>query len=81
MNDLPIRKPAEPLVRVSIPKHTVKMNRWWTLNVAGMPTVTHATKAEYRRLRDDAESHGLAWRAEFIDIKGRIHVTMSGGPE
>ena len=59
----------------------MKMSRWWTLNVDGMPTVTHATKAEYRRLRDDAETHGLAWRGQYIDLPARMHVTMSGGPD
>jgi hypothetical protein len=78
-NDLPVRKPAR-VTEARIPKHTMSMDRWWTLNVEGMPTVTHATKAEFRRLRDDAEAHGLAWRAQFVDVKGRIDVRMSGGP-
>ena len=80
-NDLPVRKPAGPIQEARIPKHTTRMNRWWTLNVEGMPTVTHATKAEFRRLRDDAEAHGLEWHGQFVDVKGRIHVSMSGGPE
>jgi hypothetical protein len=59
----------------------MKTTRWWTLKVDGMPTVTHATKAEYRLLRDEAAANGLAWRGQYIDTPARIHVRMSGGPE
>jgi hypothetical protein len=56
------------------------MDRFWQINVDGMATVTHASKAQAEKLRDEAQQRGLGGSMQYVDLGQdvfRIHITMT----
>jgi hypothetical protein len=63
-----------------IPDDVEGLDRFWTVKIDGMATVTHASKAQAERLRDDAQRQGWGGSMQYVDLgqdEFRIHVTMS----